>query len=91
MTSLTWESPAFKAGLYVGTEIEAVNAEAYSADSIKAAILAAKGTKVPIRLTVKNYDRFRDILLDYHDGPRYPRLQKVGTGDGGLDKLLTPR
>jgi hypothetical protein len=36
-------------------------------------------------------DRFRDILLDYHDGPRYPRRQKVGTGDGGLDKLLRPR
>ena len=46
---------------------------------------------MPIRLTVKNYDRFRDALLDYHDDPRYPRLQKLGTGDGGLDKLLTPR
>ena len=47
--------------------------------------------KVPIRLTVMNYDRFRDALLDYHDGPRYPRLQKLDTGDSGLDKLLTPR
>ena len=56
-----------------------------------AAILAAKGTKDPIRLTVKNNDRFRDITLDYHDGPRYPRLQKVGNGDGGLDRLLMPR
>ena len=46
---------------------------------------------MPIRLTVKNYDRFRDALLDYHDDPRYPRLQKLGTGDGGLGKLLTPR
>ena len=91
MTSSIWDSPAFKAGLDIGTEIEAVNSEAYSADRIKAAILAAKGTKVPVRLTVKNNDRFRDILLDYHDGPRYPRLQKVGTGDGGLDRLLMPR
>jgi predicted metalloprotease with PDZ domain len=91
VTSSIWNSPAFIAGIDVGTEIEAVNSEAYSADRIKAAILAAKGTKVPIRLTVKNNDRFRDISLDYHDGPRYPRLQKVGTGDGGLDKLLMPR
>ena len=91
VTSSIWDSPAFKAGIDVGTEIEAVNSEAYSSDRIKAAILAAKGTKLPIRLTVKNNDRFRDITLDYHDGPRYPRLQKVGTGDGGLDKLLTPR
>jgi predicted metalloprotease with PDZ domain len=91
VTSSIWNSPAFTAGLDVGTEIEAVNSEAYSADRIKAAIVAAKGTKLPIRLTVKNNDRFRDITLDYHDGPRYPRLQKVGTGEGGLDKLLTPR
>jgi predicted metalloprotease with PDZ domain len=91
VTASIWGSPAFKAGLDVGTEIEAVNGEAYSSDRIKAAILAAKGTKEPIRLTVKNNDRFRDILLDYHDGPRYPRLQKVGTGEGGLDRLLMPR
>ncbi len=91
VTSSIWNSAAFKAGLDVGTEIEAVNSEAYSSDRIKAAILAAKTSKEPIRLTVKNNDRFRDILLDYHDGPRYPRLQKVGTGDGGLDKLLMPR
>ncbi len=91
VTSSIWDSPAFKAGIDVGTEIEAVNSEAYSSDRIKAAILAAKTAKEPIRLTVKNNDRFRDILLDYHDGPRYPRLQKVGTGDGGLDRLLMPR
>ena len=91
VTSTIWDSPAFKAGLDVGTEIEAVNGEAYSSDRIKAAILAAQGTKLPIRLTVKNNDRFRDISIDYHDGPRYPRLQKVGTGETGLDRLLTPR
>jgi predicted metalloprotease with PDZ domain len=91
VTSSIWGSPAFNASIDVGSEIVAVNNEAYSSDRIKAAILAAKTDKAPIRLTVKNNDRFRDIMVDYHDGPRYPRLQKVGTGDGGLDKLLSPR
>ena len=86
-----WDSPAFKAGIDVGTTIEAVNGEEYSSDRIKAAIVAAKGSKDPIRLLIKDGDNFRDVTIDYHDGPRYPRLQKVGQGETGLDRLLTPR
>ncbi len=91
VTSSIWESPAFKAGIDVGTSVQGVNGEAFSPERIKAAILAAKTSKEPINLLVKNGTRFRDLAIDYHDGPRYPRLEKVGTGDGGLDKLLMPR
>ncbi|WP_267394707.1 MULTISPECIES: peptidase M61 [unclassified Sphingomonas] len=86
-----WDSPAFKAGIDIGTQIQGVNGEAFSPERIKAAILAAKTSKEPIHLLVKNGTRFRDLAIDYHGGPRYPRLQKVGNGDGGLDKLLMPR
>jgi len=89
--SVIWDSPAFKANLDVGTQIVAVNGQTYSADRLKAAILAAKGTRDPIRLTVKQNQQVREVAIDYHDGPRYPRLQKVGTGDGGLDRLLMAR
>ncbi len=91
VTASIWNSAAFKAGVDVGTSIVAVNGESWSGDRLKAAIVAAKGTREPIRLTVKNQDRVREALIDYHDGPRYPRLQKVGTGEGGLDRLLAPR
>ncbi|HVF94958.1 MAG TPA: peptidase M61 [Sphingomonas sp.] len=91
VTSAIWDSPAFKAGIDVGTQIQAVNGEAFTPERIKAAIVAAKGTKEPIRLLVKTGPRFRDLAIDYHGGPRYPRLEKVGTGEGGLDKLLMPR
>jgi hypothetical protein len=40
---------------------------------------------------VKNGDRLRDLTVDYHDGPRYPRLQKTGADETGLDRLLTAR
>jgi len=86
-----WDSPAFKAGIDVGTVIQAVNGVAYSGDVIKAAIVTAQTSKEPIRLLVKNGPRFREVAIDYHGGPRYPRLQKIGTGDTGLDKLLAPR
>ncbi|MDQ2892576.1 MAG: peptidase M61 [Pseudomonadota bacterium] len=91
LSSVIWDSPAFKTGLTVGDQIVAVNSDLYTPDVLKTAILAAQGTKDPIRLTVKSGARVRDVAIDYHDGPRYPRLQKTGTGDAGLDKLLTPR
>lgn len=86
--SVIWDSPAFKVGLDVGTTILAVNGQSYTGDRLKAAIMAAKGTRDPIRLTVRQNEQVREVAIDYHDGPRYPRLQKVGTGDGGLDRLL---
>ncbi|VVS96709.1 M61 glycyl aminopeptidase [Sphingomonas sp. EC-HK361] len=91
ISSVTWDSPAFKAGLDVGTTIVSIGDTAYSDDRMKAAINAAKTSKEPIRLTVKNGDRYRQVAIDYHNGLRYPHLQKVGTGETGLDRLLAPR
>ncbi len=89
--AVMWDSPAFNAGLDVATTIVAVNGDAYSADKMKAAITAAKGTKDPIRLLTKTGNKYRDVALDYHDGLRYPRLEKVGTGVNGLDRLLAAK
>ena len=90
-TAVIWDSPAFKAGMDVGTVIQAVNGTAYSGDVLKAAIAAAQTSKEPIKLLVKSGPRYREVAIDYHGGPRYPRLQKTGTGETGLDKLLMPR
>ena len=91
VTASVWNSPAFKAGLDVGTVVSAVNGQAYTPERLKAAVMAAKGTREPIRLFVRSQDQVREVAIDYHDGPRYPRLQKVGTGEAGLDRLLAPR
>ena len=91
VTQSIWDSAAFKAGIDVGTSVQAVSGEVFTPERIKAAILAAKGNKEPIRLTVRQGTLLREIPVDYHGGPRYPRLEKVGTGDGGLDRLLMPR
>ena len=89
--AVMWDSPAFNAGLDVATTIVAVNGDAYSADKMTAAISAAKGTKDPIRLLTKTGNKYRDVALDYHDGLRYPRLEKVGTATNGLDRLLAAK
>ncbi|WP_174292769.1 M61 family metallopeptidase [Sphingomonas bacterium] len=86
-----WASPAFKAGLDNGDSIVAIGDLAYSGDRLKDAVVASKDGKEPIRLTIKGHDRVREVAIDYHGGLRYPHLQKVGTGDTGLDKLLAPK
>lgn len=91
VTSIAWDGPAFNAGLTVASEIVAIDGRAYSDDDIKDAITAAKTNKQPIKLLVKSGERFRDIAIDYQGGLRYPRLEKTGTGEGALDRLLAPR
>lgn len=91
ISSVAWDSPAFKAGLDVADSIVAVNGLEYSSARLKAAITAAKSSREPIRLTIKTRDRIHDVAIDYHDGLRYPRLEKTGDGEAGLDRLLAPR
>lgn len=91
ISTVAWDSPAFNAGIDLGDEIVAVNGRGYSGDRLKQAVKDAKGTKEPIRLLLKNGDRYREVAIDYHDGLRYPHLVKTATGEAGLDKLLEPR
>ena len=91
ITSVIWDSPAFNAGMTVGSELLAVNGRKFDGDGLKAAITAAKTSKDPVKLLVKSGEVFRTVELDWHGGLRYPRLEKVGKGEGSLDALLAPR
>ncbi len=91
VASIVWDGPLFKAGLTVGAEILAVNGRVYSDDGIKDVIKAAKGGKDPIHLIVKSGDRVRDVAVTWTGGLRYPKLVKVGAGEGSLDALLKAR
>jgi predicted metalloprotease with PDZ domain len=91
ISAVVWDGPAFKAGLTVGQEIVAVNGTPYTDDAMNDAVTAAKGGTAPIRLTVKTDTRVRDIDVRWNGGHRYPKFEKIGTGDGALDKLLAAR
>jgi len=89
--SVQWDSPAFKAGLAVGMEIVAVDGQASTPDRLSAAVTAAKDPAVPVALIVKDGDQFRTVVLDYHDGLRYPRLERITGTPDRLTDILTPR
>lgn len=87
---VAWDSLLFNQGVTTGSTILAVNGEAYSNDLFKDAITAAQGGREPIRLLIKRDDRYREVALAYHDGLRYPVLERVGTSPSTLDALLAP-
>jgi len=91
VSDVLWDGPAFKAGLTEGTQIIAVNGEAYGPDVLKDAVRQAKGAAAPIELLVRENDSYRTVKIDYHDGPRYPRLERIpGAAVPPLDAILTP-
>ena len=92
-----WGGPAFRAGLISDMQIVAVNGTSYDQDAIKAAITdaksGAKGANKPIELLVKRDESYTTMRIDYHDGLRWPWLERAAPGKApaGLDNLLAPR
>lgn len=91
MTEVVWESPAYHAGLATNTTLVAVNGRAWSADLLKQAINDAKGGGQPIELLVRNQDCYRTVRIDYRDGLRYPRLERIEGREDRLAELLRAR
>ena len=92
LAGVNWDSPAFKAGLTAGETIVAVNGETYDGDKLKEAITAAAKTDGPlVELLIKDGDRYRMVKIDYRDGLRYPRLERVANVPARLDDILAPR
>ncbi|MES2115288.1 MAG: peptidase M61 [Pseudomonadota bacterium] len=88
--ALRWEGPGFRAGLSGNTTLLAVNGRAYKADALRAAVTAAKGGKQAIELLVKKGNLYRTIALDYHDGLKYPRLERISGTPDRLGAILAP-
>ena len=90
LTEVLWEGLAYQKGLTAGTQIIAVDGIAYNIDRLKAAIKDAQKTGASIELLVKNGEHYRTVRMDYHDGLRYPHLERTGAV-AFLDQILAPR
>jgi predicted metalloprotease with PDZ domain len=84
------DSPAFQAGLGPGMKLVAVNGHGFNGDVLKEAIRGAKGTTSPIELIVSNDNEFRTVRLDFHDGEKYPQLERVQGTPDLLDEIIKP-
>ena len=92
IADVLWDGPAFKAGLSPGMKLVAVNGKEYSSDAIKDAVTAAaKDKNQPVELLVKNFDEYKTIRIDYHDGLKYPHLERITGKADRLSELLKAR
>jgi predicted metalloprotease with PDZ domain len=81
-------SAADQAKLGPGMQIVAVNGRQYSGQLLSDAIRDSKGNSNPISLIVVNTGVYKVLGLDYHDGLRYPHLERVEGTPDRLDDIL---
>ena len=87
-----WDGPAFKAGMSPGMTVIAVNGHDYNSDALKDAVTASAADKTqPVELLVKNFDEYKTVRIDYHDGLKYPHLVRDTGKPDTLSALLKPR
>ena len=91
VNDVRWDGPAFNAGVGTGMQVVAVNDIEFSKESLEDAIKAAKDDKAPIRLLVKEFDRFRTIPVNYSGGLRFPYLERIEGKPDYLTPILTAR
>lgn len=90
LEAFQWDGLGFKAGLSGGSTLVAVNGRAYKPEVLRAAITAAKTSKDPINLLVKKGNLYQTYAFDYHEGLKYPRLERISGTPDRLEAILQP-
>src|SRR5690606_32538065 len=91
INSVRWGGPAFEQGLTSGWEVVAVGGRAASPDVLNEAVTDAKRSPEPIELVLKHGDVFKTVRFDYHDGLRYPHLERIEGTPDRLGDILSPK
>ncbi|MBL0947821.1 peptidase M61 [Brevundimonas sp.] len=90
IVAVQWDSPIFNAGIGAGWTLVSVNGERASPEVLSNAITAARTSPAPIVLEVRNARGSRTLEIDYHDGLRYPRLERIPGTPDRLGDILSP-
>ena len=85
-----YDGPADHAQLTAGQKIVGVNGQVFSGDVLRQAIDDSKGNDKPIQLIIQNDGRLTNVNLAYHDGQRFPSLQRVDGAPDLLDEITKP-
>ncbi|HTZ54366.1 MAG TPA: PDZ domain-containing protein [Candidatus Acidoferrum sp.] len=83
-------SPAWKAGLAVGETIEAVDGQAFDPDVFAYALKRAENGGPSTTMVVSQDGWFNTLTVDYHEGPRYPHLERIPNTTDMLGEIMRP-
>jgi predicted metalloprotease with PDZ domain len=81
---------ADKAGFGPGMKVIAVNGRGFTPALLRAAIKEAKGKGPALEFIVENTGYYKVIRVDYHEGEKYPDLQRVDGTPARLDDIVAP-
>ncbi len=85
-----WNGPADKARIAPGQKIIAIDGQVMSPESVLDALHRSKGDSAPIRLLVQSESHINMVEINYHDGERYPSLERVAGTPAYLDDITKP-
>jgi len=83
-------SPSANAKLAPGYKIIAVNGQVFFGDRLRSAIHDAKSKSEPIHMVLQSDTFLSTADIDYHDGERYPALERVAGTPAYLDDITKP-
>jgi predicted metalloprotease with PDZ domain len=84
------DSAAWKAGLAPGETIVAVNGRSFDESGLEDAVRAAQHSNAPISLIVTQNGWYQTLSVNYHDGIRYPHLQRIPGTTDMLAQIMAP-
>ena len=85
------DSPAGKAGMVVGAKLLGIGGHVYTPRAVEAVLADTKGGTGPIDVVVADGDALRILRLDYHDGLRYPHLERIEGRPDVLSDIIHAR
>ncbi len=82
---------ADKAGLAPETKLIAVNGRQFTGTVLRETIQAATKTSTPLELLVKDGEYYKTFRADYHDGEKYPHLERDKAKPDLIAAIIKPR
>jgi predicted metalloprotease with PDZ domain len=90
VTDVRQGSAAWDTGLAPGMQVVAVNDQVFTPEIWTDAITAAKGGTAPIELRIKQGTWYSKLALNYHDGLKYPHLERIPGTTDMLSEIMAP-
>ena len=90
VVDVTHGGTAYDAGIAPGMKIVAVNGAQYSPDNLREAIGNAKTVLNPIQFIVANGAQFKTMSMEYHDGMKFPHIERDGAKPDYLGEITHP-
>ena len=72
-------------------KIVAVDGRAWAPELLAEEVKAAKGPTAPIEIAAQHGDVLKTFRVDYHDGERYPHLERDASRPDLLTAILAPK